>query len=301
MVTTLVQRNVTVVERSVLDMVLGELLAQNTALFDQSSAQKLGKLTGANVVLTGKIVPERNLGKAYVRLIDVQSGEILFAVSSSVNLSGARAVSRVTAPGGGGDNTSPRDSGAPAPAKVGARSKLGTSRSLPTFLATNDRYERAQDGGIRLLGKDPAVQTKELKYFAKDFTYEVLLTFAPTDRIAVIGLGRGKPDPSYNVLAESVYLRFHAPSLGGQIDVTAPGQGYDGLGHVKHIGTHLVKITKEGDTVTFHVDPDADGPSDDDLELTISNIREYAPFFNSKNMPLFFGGTGTFLEISIQD
>ena len=68
------------------------------------------------------------------------------------------------------------------------------------------------------------------------------------------------------------------------------------MGHVKHVGTHLVRIIKEGESVTFHVDPDNDGPTDDDLELTVPNIKALAPFLNSKNSNLFFKGGGTFLS-----
>lgn len=90
--TELVQRKVPVVERTVLNTVLPELLAQNTVLFDTKSAQKLGKLAGASVVVTGKIVPQDRRGTAYVRLVDVESGRILLAASSSISLSKAKIV-----------------------------------------------------------------------------------------------------------------------------------------------------------------------------------------------------------------
>jgi len=66
--TILVQRKVSVVERSAIGAALKELLVQNTVLFDEKSAQEIGKLTGANVVLTGKIVPTRSSDTAYLRL-----------------------------------------------------------------------------------------------------------------------------------------------------------------------------------------------------------------------------------------
>lgn len=90
--TRLVQRKVPVVERSVLNTVLPELLIQNTALFDSKTAQKLGKLAGASVVITGKIVPINKSGTAYIRMVDVESGKILLAASSSISLSQARKV-----------------------------------------------------------------------------------------------------------------------------------------------------------------------------------------------------------------
>lgn len=308
--TTLVQRKVTVVERSVLDMVLAELLAQNTILFDQKSAQKLGQLTGANVVLTGKIIPSRNTGKAYVRLIDVGTGKILFAVSASVNIADAAPVGRPGVAAGPGTSARPGSAGTAPPQEPGGRksARLGASRVLPSFLTTESRYERTEEQGIRLQGHDQfsireagSVRTKETNYLTRDFTFEVLLTFGPGDRIAYIGLGPGKPDRSYNGLTDSIYLRFHAPNLAdGLVDVTGFRKPYDTMEHVKHGGTHLVRIIKEGDSVTFFVDPENDGPTDDDLELTIPNIRTHAPFFNSKNMPLFFGGSGTFVEVSVR-
>jgi TolB-like protein len=314
--TTLVQRKITVVERAVMDMVLGELLLQNTILFDPKSAQNLGKLTGANYVLTGKIVPNRNVGKAYVRLINVQTGEIAFAVASSLSLTGARVITPAQMSeqrGSGGTITSDSTRSTEARRRGltgGAQSgQLGASRALPAFLTTDGRYARTEDRGIRLQGFDArtvdgiqTVTTRKSDYLTKDFTFEVLLTFGPGDRIAYIGLGPGKPDRSYNGLTDSIYLRFHAPDLAeGLVDVTGFRKGHDNMGKVNHGGTHMVRIIKEGDSVTFTVDPENDGPSDDDLELTIPNIREYAPFFNSKNMPLFFGGSGTYLEASVID
>ena len=90
--TVLVQRSVPVVERTVLDTVLPELLAQNTILFDEESAQELGRLSGASVVVTGKIVPDRRTGTAYIRMVDVETGEILIATSDSISLATARVI-----------------------------------------------------------------------------------------------------------------------------------------------------------------------------------------------------------------
>lgn len=98
--TSLVQHEIPVVERSALAPVLTELLVQNTRLFDQDSAQKIGKLTGANLVLTGKIVPDRRQSNVFLRLVEVKTGEILFALSSPINLSQARLVQPGDGPNG---------------------------------------------------------------------------------------------------------------------------------------------------------------------------------------------------------
>ena len=92
--TMLVKNGTKVVERSALTSVLSELIVQNTILFEPKGAQKLGELTGASHVVVGKIVQNRKLGKVYVRLVDVATGEIRHAASSSVSLVNARVLGK---------------------------------------------------------------------------------------------------------------------------------------------------------------------------------------------------------------
>ncbi len=61
-----------------------------------------------------------------------------------------------------------------------------------------------------------------------------------------------------------------------------------------------MRIIKEGNSVSFIVDPEHDGPTDDDLELVIPDIREFSPFLNSKNTNLFISGSGTFVATRLQ-
>jgi TolB-like protein len=91
--TALVQAKIAVVERSVIGPALAELMVQNTSLFDEKTSQQFGKLTGATYVLSGKIVPDGTKGTAYVRLNNVATGKILFAISTPVDLSKAQKVS----------------------------------------------------------------------------------------------------------------------------------------------------------------------------------------------------------------
>lgn len=82
----LVKKGMKVVERSELAPVLAELAIENTFLFEPKEAQKLGELTGASHVVVGKIVPTSKAAKAYMRLVDVATGEIRYAVSATVDL-----------------------------------------------------------------------------------------------------------------------------------------------------------------------------------------------------------------------
>ena len=283
----LVQRGVSVVERSALEPVLAELRMQNTPLWDEASAQKLGKLTGASVVLTGKVLIEKTAGKAHVRLVDVASGKILLAVSAPVKA------------------VSPGTSSAVPGAVIAAGDKsgmLGESLRLPREFEVNGGYQKTEEKGIRFATDSVVMRTKAFDYRPRDFVAEFLLTFAPEDRIAYIGLGPGVQDNSYNGRTDSLYLRFHGPNLAeGMVDVETFKRGNEGLGKVVSKGVHRVRIQKEGDAVSFHVDPGNDGPSDDDLELTIPDLNVRCPFFNSKNMPVFIGGQGTFIQFTITE
>ena len=90
--THLVRQNVDVLERSALDKVVTELALQNTVLFEPDNLQRLGELAGATAIVTGKIVATGKLGTAYVRLIDVRTGQIQFAASGTMSLANAKVV-----------------------------------------------------------------------------------------------------------------------------------------------------------------------------------------------------------------
>lgn len=198
----------------------------------------------------------------------------------------------------------------PSPESADGYAKLGDSRSFPDYLITSNALSRTENGGIRFSSinnrnNEPAgvIQTRARHYLEKDFVFDVLMEFQAGDRIGYVGIGAGKPDTSYNGLTDSVYLRFHAPDLGGgQVDIQNWNKGQTSVpGKVPNWGVNRVRIIKEGPAVSFQVDPQNDGPTDDDLELTIPNLREFAPFLNSKNSNLFIAGAGTFLSTRLQE
>ncbi|TNF27306.1 MAG: hypothetical protein EP329_19670 [Deltaproteobacteria bacterium] len=69
----------TVVERSRLQDVVGELKLQKTSLFDAATAQKVGKLVGARYAVTGAIAAVAPKIRLDVRLIEVKTGEVVLA------------------------------------------------------------------------------------------------------------------------------------------------------------------------------------------------------------------------------
>ena len=286
--TSLVQASIKVVERSVLDTVMPELISQNTILFDPKSAQKLGELTGANYVVTGKIVPNRNTGTAFVRLVEVQSAEVALAASTSVNFKNAAVVQSKPA------NVQPTTSSG-----SGSRSNTGNNTSsrtssgsfaqgrIPNFLTTTSRFSQTPKKGVLISG-DGMMQTKDSNFLDRDFTLEVVVDSSVGRGITNIGMGQ----------KNSVLIRLHALKQGnGEGEVRL---NEELLGHITTAGANRVVITKMGDTVTFKIDVGNDGPTDDDIETTISDIRTYAPLFHSKNVPLLLGGCGEFFSVSLK-
>ncbi len=307
LVSALVQRNVSVVERSALDMVLGELLAQNTILFDQKSAQQLGKLTGASMVLTRKIIQEKSTGTAHLRLIDVRTGEILLAVSAPVKTTGRSSASTSTS--GSRPSTTESTSKKDDALEIsGEFEKLGKSRSLPKYLTTTAALERKKDGGVRFQGPKMhedfdtgVIVTRDRNFLDRNFVFEVLVTFGPNDGIAHIGIGPGRQDGSANRRTDSVFIKVCAPHhCDGEVQLEGGKTGLLRLGKIPQEGVHLVRMTKEGESLTFEVDPENDGPSDDDMETIIPDLKQHSPTLNSKNSTLFLAGTGTIVATRLK-
>ena len=79
--TALVNRGVKVVERTLLDNALAELELQQDAAFDEASARNLGKQLGARAIMTGRAVQTGRMLDVHVRLIKIDTGEVVLAAS----------------------------------------------------------------------------------------------------------------------------------------------------------------------------------------------------------------------------
>ena len=78
-------KGVTIVEREKLEKLIQEIKLGQTKYFDQATAQKLGKGLGAQNILTGSFYILDNTIRMDARLIDVQTGGIIFAEQVSGN------------------------------------------------------------------------------------------------------------------------------------------------------------------------------------------------------------------------
>jgi len=78
------------VERERLDAILKEKALTQTGHFDEEQSEKIGKLVGGDILVTGSFEDhkEEQLVRINVRVIDLKTGALLFATSGDVERSG---------------------------------------------------------------------------------------------------------------------------------------------------------------------------------------------------------------------
>lgn len=91
MTSGLVAQRVQMVKRDRLSVLVREMRNQTSAMFDRSSAVRIGKLAGAQVIVTGSFrdTPQGGKVKVHVEAADVETGAILYAVDTALLRSAA--------------------------------------------------------------------------------------------------------------------------------------------------------------------------------------------------------------------
>jgi TolB-like protein len=73
-----------IVERSMLDKLIGEFRLSQTGLIDPNTAKKIGKLAGADAIVTGTIADLQTYMVINCRLIDSQTGNVFAAAQTRI-------------------------------------------------------------------------------------------------------------------------------------------------------------------------------------------------------------------------
>ena len=137
------------------------------------------------------------------------------------------------------------------------------------------------------------VKTVKPDYVDGDFVFEIDVSMSDRNpAIEFIGLGTGERGQSYSEPGESLYVRFHSLDYDGEIGLSAFGPfGGFVIGDVRELGTHRVRLTKNGNTFTVEVDGNFNGTFVPDVSHVIEDLAEFAPYLNSTNSYLFVGGS----------
>ncbi len=294
--TSLVGKGIDVVERSLLQTALTELAIQNSALFDEKTAQTVGKQLGANVVLAGKIVVSGNKSEVHVRLIQVASGTILLAMSQPLSATGPAAPAAGGGGGAGGDSAEDRD-----------WKTFGSKTRWPSYLHGGDAAAIGKDGlDVR---KNKAVYTKQGDFLKRNFVFEAEYTFSVAGgrEQGTMYCGIGAASANGDSPEQFVQLAEFPPAstAKGHVAIFRKNGGPGGAQEVQKLGAivtngpHRLRIGKSGAAVTFSIDADNDGKSADDLEFTVPDFQEFAPFLHEKNGYLFIGGGVVFQKVRL--
>jgi curli biogenesis system outer membrane secretion channel CsgG len=73
-----------IVERSMLDKVIGELKLDRTGLIDPESAKKIGRIAGAGAIVAGSITDLQSYVALNCRLVDAETGRIFAAAQAKI-------------------------------------------------------------------------------------------------------------------------------------------------------------------------------------------------------------------------
>lgn len=119
------------------------------------------------------------------------------------------------------------------------------------------------------------------------------------NKIMIFGIGEPAGNGP-NKDPNGAYLRIHGPEIGdGEILLTTPKGSAASLGHVKAKGTHLARIEKKDDVVTFAVCMNYDGKFNADFTHTVTSLNEFVPTMTEKTTRVFFGNGGTFKQVRL--
>ena len=80
------EKNLKIIERQALEKILSEQNLSNTNRFDRNTATKIGKILGAEIIITGTYFEFYGNLRVDAKFINVENGEIAF----SVGVDGAR-------------------------------------------------------------------------------------------------------------------------------------------------------------------------------------------------------------------
>jgi TolB-like protein len=132
-----------IVERTMLDRVLGEIKLGQTGVIDPETAKHVGKVTGVDAIVTGSITDLQSYVALNCRLIDAQTGHVFSAAQTKiVKDDDVRIIMKTPLPGSQGEGDR-----AQAPRTEAAS---GQKPALPQQRAGNLLFELK---GCRLSGK----------------------------------------------------------------------------------------------------------------------------------------------------
>ena len=178
--------------------------------------------------------------------------------------------------------------------------RLGGPRGAPAYIQLPTGALGTRDG-LTFTDHSVFARTKDGDFLKRDFTFEVLVSLTDAkEEIAIVGLGEATTAGGYAEPQNSVFMRIHSPKV-AEGAVTLGVSGNDPVfDHIRNAGTHMLRVEKTGNSITFSIDVDYKaGSFQADLSRAIPDIRQLAPGLGDRNTFLFFGRGGTFRSVGL--
>lgn len=176
---------------------------------------------------------------------------------------------------------------------------LAGQAGLPVYLKS-DPLAIADDKG---LVSTRGVRTLSADFIERDFILDLVFTPGIEGRGDFwAGLGANRWDGNW--ILDSVVARLDAPhgDRHGQMRLAINRNQVDVGPYANTAGPHLMRIEKEGNTLTFSIyadDKAGHARGNPALTIDVPDLKVAAPFLNNKNAALFFGGGATFHAVRL--
>lgn len=133
-------RGLQIVERTVLDKLLGEMKLGKSGIIDVGTAKSIGKIIGVDSIISGTVTDLETSIAVNCRLIDVESGKVLSAAQARINKDAdvARLMRMSAASVGGTPHSSRNTSGTILRPGVLVEGDVGVQRQTGHWLITID-------------------------------------------------------------------------------------------------------------------------------------------------------------------
>ncbi len=176
--------------------------------------------------------------------------------------------------------------------------QLGGRSALPTFLQPSAGAYNTKEGLRCREGN--IVFSRAAGFLSKNFTMDLVYSFEHDTAGKIMIFGVGEPAGGANRGPNAAYFRIHGPEIGeGEILLTTPKGTAAVMGRIKTNGTHLARIEKKDDVVTFAVCMNYDGKFNADFTHTVTSLKEFVPTMTEKTTRVFFGHGGTFKQVRL--
>jgi hypothetical protein len=174
--------------------------------------------------------------------------------------------------------------------------QFGGRAGLPGFLQPSAGAFNTKEG-LRCRNNNILVHSRAAGFLSKNFTVDLVYSFENdnANKIMLFGIG----DPAGNA-PNGAFFRIHGPEIGeGEILLTTPKGTAAVMGRIKTKGTHLARIEKKDDVVTFAVCMNYEGKFSADFTHTVTSLKEFVPTMTEKTTRVFFGYGGTFKQVRL--